>query len=81
MEKARVISRKRHIAKTFTWRLIATTVTFLLTWGVTGKLAVGVAVGGLEASSKMILYYLHERAWYRVGYGITEAAGEKTAEA
>jgi uncharacterized membrane protein len=75
------ISRKRHIAKAFTWRVTATTTTFLLTWLVTGKLTAGFAVGGLEFFSKMALYYWHERAWYRFGYGVMESAGsEKAAE-
>ena len=25
----------------------------------------GVAIGGVELITKMVLYYLHERAWYR----------------
>ncbi len=61
-------SRKRHIAKTITWRFIATGTTFLLTIfffredpNATEK-ASWVAVS--EAFLKMILYYYHERVWF-----------------
>lgn len=61
-------SRKRHIAKTITWRITASLTTFILTLiffredpSATQK-ALWVAV--FESSSKMILYYYHERAWY-----------------
>ena len=81
MNHQKIVSRKRHLVKTITWRVLATTVTFLLTWAATGKLAIGATVGGLEASSKMVLYYLHERAWYHFDFGITEAAEAEEAKA
>tara|TARA_R110001606_G_C15061607_1_gene614826 strand:+ start:410 stop:634 length:225 start_codon:yes stop_codon:yes gene_type:complete len=56
--------RKRHIAKTFTWRAIGTLDTILLGWIVSGNPVVGIKIGGLEFFTKMILYYFHERAWY-----------------
>ena len=42
MEK---IDKKRHLAKTLTWRVIATTDTFLIAWIITGKIdwAAGIA--------------------------------------
>lgn len=61
-------SRRRHIAKTITWRIVASLTTFLLTIfffkddpNATEK-ALGVAV--LETLIKMVLYYYHERAWF-----------------
>lgn len=60
-------SRRRHLAKTITWRLIGTVDTVLIGWVVTGDAWIGVQVGGLEMVTKMILYYFHERAWFRYG--------------
>lgn len=57
-------SRKRHVAKTITWRIIGTIDTILLGWLLTGELKYGVSIGFLELMTKMALYYLHERAWY-----------------
>jgi uncharacterized membrane protein len=63
-----MLARRRHIAKTVTWRIIASLTTFLLTLlffkedpNATEK-AVNVAV--IEATLKMIFYYYHERIWY-----------------
>ncbi len=57
-----------------TWRDVATTATVFIAWGVTGDWVVGLEVGGVEFFAKMLLYYLHERFWYRfVGFGVAEA--------
>jgi len=43
----------------------------ILSWIITGSLKIGMAIGGVEVITKMILYYFHERAWYRFSnYGI-----------
>ena len=34
---AEKVSAKRHVAKTLTWRILATTDTFLLAWLITGQ--------------------------------------------
>lgn len=60
-----MVSYKRHIAKSLSWRIIGTLDTIILSWVITGNLKIGIAIGGVEIISKMILYYLHERAWYR----------------
>jgi len=60
-----MVSYKRHLAKTISWRIIGTLDTMILSGLVTGSLVVGVTIGGIEIVTKMILYYLHERAWYR----------------
>lgn len=65
------VSKVRHVLKTITWRLIGTLDTIILSWWITGDASVGLAIGGIEVVSKLILYYLHERAWYRTNYGIS----------
>ena len=66
------LSRKRHIAKTITWRIIGTIDTMLLGWLISGDPMIGLKVGGLELFTKMLLYYLHERVWYKSKFGIKE---------
>ncbi|WP_179351479.1 DUF2061 domain-containing protein [Winogradskyella vidalii] len=56
---------KRHLAKTITWRLIGTLDTFLLSWLISGDMAVGAQIGVYELITKMVLYYVHERAWFK----------------
>ena len=64
-------SRKRHIAKTFTWRLIGTIDTMLLAWIISGDPLTGLKIGFAEVVTKMFLYYFHERAWYKINYGLS----------
>ena len=60
-----MVSYKRHIAKTITWRIVGTIDTIILSWIIAGDLAIGMAIGGVEVITKMVLYFLHERAWYK----------------
>ena len=64
------LSRKRHILKTITWRIVGTIDTILLGWLISGDPSIGLTVGGAELFTKMILYYLHERIWYKSNFGI-----------
>jgi uncharacterized membrane protein len=62
---------KRHIAKTITWRIVGTLDTIILSWAITGNIKIGIAIGGFEVITKMALYFLHERVWYRyIKYGL-----------
>jgi len=60
-----MVSYKRHIAKTISWRVIGTIDTVVLSGIVTGSWQLGLTIGGIEVITKMILYFLHERAWYK----------------
>ncbi len=71
------ISQKRHILKTITWRALGTIDTIILSWVVTGSLTLGLSIGGFELISKMVLYYIHERLWYRSDFGIERSEKDK----
>ena len=58
-------SYKRHLLKTITWRIVGTLDTIIISGILTGSLKIGAAIGGIELISKMVLYYLHERIWYK----------------
>lgn len=60
-------ARWRHLAKTVTWRIVGTVDTIVLGWIISGDAKVGLTIGGFEVITKMILYYFHERAWFRWG--------------
>ena len=55
----------RHILKTVTWRIVGTIDTIILSWLITGDFTLGLNIGGVEVITKMILYYLHERVWFK----------------
>lgn len=60
-----MVSYKRHLLKTISWRVIGTLDTMILSAIITGSWEMGLTIGGVEVFTKMILYFLHERAWYR----------------
>ena len=75
----------RALAKSITWRFFASIDTFLLGWVVTGSSKQGGIIALLEVVTKMALYYLHERGWSMVTWGVKKSApavvavAEKTA--
>jgi uncharacterized membrane protein len=58
-------SRIRHIAKTITWRLIASLTTFILAYIFTQDITKSLWLMGIEMVLKLLLYYYHERAWFK----------------
>ena len=77
--KSRILSaNRRHILKTFSWRGIGTLDTILLGWIITGNPFLGMKIGGAEVITKMLLYYFHEKIWYRISYGLDQRGRKKT---
>jgi len=66
------VALKRHVLKTFTWRFLGTIDTIIISWFISGDIKVGLSIGGIEVFSKMILYFIHERLWYRSKFGVSE---------
>lgn len=60
---------RRSLLKTISWRLLATCTTALIVYILTGKMVLAFSVGGIEAATKMILYFFHERLWNRIDFG------------
>jgi uncharacterized membrane protein len=68
-----MVSYKRHIIKTISWRVIGTLDTIILSSIITGDVKLGMSIGGVEVITKMVLYFLHERAWYKFSdFGVKE---------
>ena len=63
-------SKKRHLYKTFSWRFLGTADTVLIGWLISGDPLIGLQIGFAEVISKMILYYFHEKIWYKFKYGL-----------
>ncbi len=59
----------RSIVKTVSWRVLATLATMLIVFAFTGEAKLSIGIGLVEAFSKMILYYFHERLWLRISWG------------
>lgn len=66
-----IVQRKRHIAKTISYRVISTLIGFSIMWVITGSIKIGAAFGAAELIYKPIQYYIHERVWYKwIKYGL-----------
>lgn len=61
-----MVSYKETLIKTLIWRTIATIITVLTGWAVTGNYKFGLAIGGIEVIIKMVSYFLFERLWDKV---------------
>jgi len=59
------------LAKALSWRAIGTLDTIALGWIISGDALIGIKIGAVELVSKVVLYYIHERAWYKLSkYGV-----------
>ena len=69
-------SVKRHIAKTITWRVVGTVDTMVLATIVTGNPFTGLKIGGFEVLTKMVLYFIHERIWFKINFGLNHRTNQ-----
>ncbi len=60
----------RSVAKGVTWRITASMTTMAIVYLVTGDLALVASVGVADVTIKIFFYYLHERLWGRVHWGL-----------
>jgi adenylylsulfate kinase len=63
-------SHTRSILKGITWRIIASATTMTVVYVVTGDLTLMASVGAVDILAKVFFYYLHERTWGRVKWGL-----------
>ncbi len=61
--------KKRSIAKTLTWRITASLITFVIVWIITGDWRIGGFIATIEIITKMFFYYFHERIWIKIKWG------------
>ena len=61
--------KKRSIAKTLTWRITASLITFVIVWIITGDWRIGGFIATIEVITKMFFYYFHERIWIKIKWG------------
>jgi uncharacterized membrane protein len=66
-------SNKRSFAKAVSWRITGTVDTFIISFFVTGEVALASAIAVTEVVTKIVLYWLHERVWNKVKWGKTDA--------
>jgi len=62
-------TRKRSIAKSILWRIICIIVSVFVSFILTARWDVAVAIGTSYNIITMFLYYFHERIWNRINWG------------
>ena len=63
-------AHSRSLLKAMSWRALGSIDTFLLSYVFTASVKAAGAIASTEVLTKMLLYYLHERAWARIGWGM-----------
>ncbi len=61
--------RSRSILKAISYRVTGTISTFLVAYFITGEIGIALSIGGVEAVTKMFIYYWHERLWDKIKFG------------
>lgn len=62
---------KRHIAKAISYRILGTLQTVTIGYILTGSFVISSTIGIIELCIKPIMYFLHERAWYKfIKFGV-----------
>jgi uncharacterized membrane protein len=69
MAKAAREAHTRSVAKAVSWRITGSIDTFVLSWIITGSIHFAGSIATVEMLTKIVLYYLHERAWHFVPWG------------
>jgi uncharacterized membrane protein len=60
----------RSLAKAVSWRITGSIDTTILAFIFTGNIKVAASIGGAEIFTKIALYFIHERIWSRLGFGL-----------
>jgi len=62
-------TNQRSIVKGISWRVVATTTTIAIVYFFFDRLDLAIAAGMIETVLKVGLYWVHERAWFKVRWG------------
>lgn len=66
-QKQTVVQNRKSYAisfyKAISWRVVGTLDTILISYLITGKWNFALSIGAVEVFTKIMLFYLHDRAW------------------
>lgn len=69
-------SKKRSIIKSLSYRFYSASITFICVFVATGSLSSMFKIGSIIEIAKLLLYYLHERAWSYLRLGLIHPQGK-----
>ncbi len=68
--KGQEITAQRTLYKTISWRVIATTTTFIIAGAILESFdIIALSIASVESVTKFVLYYYHERIWLKLPLG------------
>ncbi len=59
----------RSIVKALSWRVVGTVDTLLVSYFLTGKIALAASIASVDFLTKLVLYFFHERIWNKIKWG------------
>jgi uncharacterized membrane protein len=59
----------RSIAKALSWRIVGTVDTLVVSYVLSGEIALAASIASVDFLTKLILYFFHERVWNKVKWG------------
>ena len=65
-------SKLRHITKSISYRIYSSCITFAISFFATGDAKIGLSIGVADFFIKIGSYYIHERGWYRIKFGLRD---------
>ena len=72
------IEIKRHIGKAISYRFLGTLQTIIISYLFTGNFVISSSIGVVELCVKPVIYFLHERAWYKwIKFGVVTEKSKK----
>ncbi len=83
LEDGTVVTRDKHyksVIKGASYRFFGTLDTILIALLITGDYTKAFSIGFAEVFTKIALYYLHERIWYKIKWGIKPTVTAATAQ-
>jgi uncharacterized membrane protein len=74
-------THSRSFVKAVSWRVLGSIDTFVISYFVTHQLVFAASIASVETVTKVVLFYLHERAWAAAPWGREpiEAAPEEAS--
>lgn len=68
--KSPVESHSRTVIKAISWRVVATFTSMSIVYLLTKEPLITLGFGAIEVIAKITFYYLHERTWHKISWGM-----------
>jgi uncharacterized membrane protein len=59
----------RSIAKALSWRIVGTIDTLVVSYILSGEIALAASIASVDFLTKLVLYFFHERVWNTIKWG------------